>query len=254
MIERAKLALLSQELTTLKDSQIDWLINIVEQFNLPQQFWFNSKSNLVSQPWIEHFGNILIVHHAMSEAPFSKEKFEFAFILASKKAGMTADKPASRTNRGHDVTVNGIQMSLKTQADKSISEDRIHISKFMELGKGEWSLPVLRDLFLKHMQNYEQIFTLRALTDTEIHKKYELVEIPKTLLMEAEQGIFEVMESSKQNPKPGYCRIFDKDSTLCFELYFDGGTERKLQIRKIFKELCIVHAIWEFETTRLFDI
>jgi len=67
----------------------------------------------------------------MSDAPFSKEKFEFAFIFASKKAGMTTDKPTSRTNRGHDLTIDQIPMSLKTQADKSISEDMIHISKFM---------------------------------------------------------------------------------------------------------------------------
>ena len=120
--------------------------------------------------------------------------------------------------------------------------------------KGEWSLPKLRGLFFEHMQNYEQIFTLRALSDAESHKKYELVEIPKALLLGADSGEFEVKENSKQKPQPGYCRVIDKDGRIRFELYFDGGTERKLQIRKIRKELCIVHAIWEFETTRLFDI
>ena len=254
MTEREKLAVLSRELTKLKDSQIEWLINIVAQFNLPQQFWKNVDSNLINAAWLEHFGNILMVHHAMSDAPFSKEKFEFAFIFASKKAGMTTNKPTSRTNRGHDVTIDQIPMSLKTQADKSISEDMIHISKFMELGKEEWSLPTLRGLFFKHMESYERIFTLRALSDAESHKKYELVEIPKALLLGADRGEFEVMENSKQNPKPGYCRVIDKDGAIRYELYFDGGTERKLQIRKIRKELCIVHAIWEFDTTRLFDI
>ena len=254
MIERAKLDLLSRELTKLKDSQIDWLASIVAQFNLPQNFWFNPQSNLLNQAWLEHFGNILMVHHAMSDAPFSKEKFEFGFIFATRKAGIPADKPTSRTNRGHDVTVNGTPMSLKTQADKNICEDMIHISKFMELGKGEWSLPTLRGLFFKHMQRYERIFTLRALSDAESYKKYELVEIPKALLLGADRGEFEVKENSKQVPKPGYCRVIDKDGSIRFELYFDGGTERKLQIRKIRKELCTVHAIWEFETTRLFDI
>ncbi len=152
------------------------------------------------------------------------------------------------------MTIDGIKMSLKTQADKTITEDLIHISKFMELGKGEWSLPKLRGLFFEHMQNYEQIFTLRALSDAAKIKKYELVEIPKSLLLEADCGEFEVMENSKQNPKPGYCRVFDKNGLICFELYFDGGTERKLQIRKIRKELCTVHAIWEFDTASLFDV
>ena len=83
----------------------------------------------------------------------------------------------------------------------------VQLSKFMELGKGEWSLPRLRGLFFKHMESYERIFTLRALSDAESHKKYELVEIPKALLLGADRGEFEVMENSKQNPKPGYCRV-----------------------------------------------
>ena len=121
-------------------------------------------------------------------------------------------------------------MSLKTQADKSISEDMINISKFMELGKGEWSLPTLRGLFFKHMQSYERIFTLRALSDAESHKKYELVEIPKALLLGADRGKFEVKENSKQDPKPGYCRVIDKDGSIRFELYFVCQTVRRFRL------------------------
>ncbi len=32
-----------------------------------------------------------------------------------------------------------------------------------------------------------------------------------------------------------------------FQLYFDGGTERKLQIKHLLKSLCVVHAEWKFD-------
>ena len=51
---------------------------------------------------------------------------------------------------------------------------------------------------------------------------------------------------SKQTPKPGYCDVKDTDGTLKYQLYFDGGTERKLQIKHLKKDLCIVHARWIF--------
>ncbi len=157
----------------------------------------------------------------------------------------------SRTNRGHDITISGLPASLKTEAAANIREDTIHVSKWMELGRGEWLLPKLRDLFLEHMQSYARIFTLRCLESKRNHYRYELVEIPKVLMLEARNCEFEIMESSRQNPKPGYGYVYDEGRQLKFALYFDGGTERKLQIKHIRKSLCIVHATWDFDSAAL---
>ena len=56
----------------------------------------------------------------------------------------------------------------------------------MELGKGVWGdnpndLVGLRKHFLEHMKAYDRILTLRTLTKAP-KWKYELVEIPKSLL------------------------------------------------------------------------
>lgn len=120
----------------------------------------------------------------------------------------------------------------------------------MELGKGDWSdkpeqLPGLRERFLRHMEQYDRILTLRYFKTNHDHL-YELVEIPKTLLLEARNGTFEMMLNSKQMPKPGTCTVVG-NGTMKFQLYFDGGTERKLQVRHIDKSLCIVHATWCFD-------
>ena len=137
----------------------------------------------------------------------------------------------SRTNRGHDLTIADTPVSLKTEAAANIRGDSIHVSKWMELGKGEWKLTLLRDLFLEHMQSYERIFTLRCLDADPAHVSYELVE---------------VREDSRQNPKPGYGYVRDAAGQLKYALYFDGGTERKLQIKNLRKDLCKIHATWAF--------
>ena len=51
---------------------------------------------------------------------------------------------------------------------------------------------------------------------------------------------------SKQFPKPGYCYVRNEDGQTIFSLYFDGGGERKLQIKNLSKDTCRVHAEWEF--------
>jgi type II restriction enzyme len=142
-----------------------------------------------------------------------------------------------------------VHFSLKTQADQGIKEGFLHISKFMELGKGKWEteedLAGLRDRYLQHMNAYQRILQLRRLVNEETLQVYELVEIPKKLLQRAATGKLAMMNGSTQTPKPGTCTVTDKKGKIVFELYFDGGTERKLQIRHLDKRRCTVHATWK---------
>ena len=107
--------------------------------------------------------------------------------------------------------------------------------------------------FFKHMQSYERILTLRRLP-VKGYQFYELVEIPKALLLEAEHGEMEMKMDSTQVVKPGYCYVRDEQGNLKFELYFDGGSERKLQVRKLDKKLCTVHATWKFPVAVLPEV
>lgn len=74
-------------------------------------------------------------------------------------------------------------------------------------------------------------------------RDYELVEIPKSLLLQASGFPIEIKVNSRQAPKPASCYVPDAQN-LDFELYFDGGTERKLQVKHIRKSKCVVHATW----------
>lgn len=242
---------LESRVSRLSAGQRALLDAIIDTFRQPLDAWRNSASDVVSPEFLEAFGDVLKLHHTMSDDYLDKHRFEAAMERVYKALGTNASR-AGMNNPGHDLTVEGRRWSLKTQGDKNIRVDVLHIAKFMELGKGQWidekDLPGLRDRFLRRMKAYERIFQLRYFRNRKNCPPhfYELVEIPKSLFVQAKYGQFTFMKDSKQNPKPGYCTVRDEHGTVNFKLYFDGGTERKLQIKNLRKALCTVHSTWGF--------
>ena len=241
-----------RDIAKLTTNQLDVIERIIEQFLSPfLQIERNPKSDIITNDVLRYFGDILKMHNCFSYEPFTKDKFEYALDRTLNSCRIKSQL-APPGNQGHDIEISGVKVSLKTQADKGIKEDIIHISKFMELGKGKWGnnlkdLKNLLSLFVKHMNDYERIFSLRCLKRGPDIWTYELVEIPKELLSEAEtKGKLRMMHRSTQNPKPGYCDVYDSNKELKFQLYFDGGSERKLQIQKLRKDLCILHGYCSF--------
>lgn len=244
---------IKDRLEKLSEGQLAMLNGIVDTFLQDIQAKRKDDSDVICLQFLDAFGDILKLHHSLSDDYLDKHRFEAAMERVYKVLGIDAHRPG-RNNPGHDISVAGVPWSLKTQGDNGIKPDFLHISKFMELGKGKWEtesdLQGLRDRFIQHMAAYERIFQLRYFKrqpDEESPQShfYELVEIPKSLLLEAEAFDCVMSHASKQNPKPGYCTV-SKNGTVSFRLYFDGGSERKLQIKDIRKSLCIVHATWEF--------
>jgi hypothetical protein len=240
---------LTAGLGAVSDGQLEWTEAVIAQFKIKPQITPNPESTLVTACVAERMADAFQIHHTFSNEALSKDRFEYAFDRVLNSCGIEA-KLAKKGNPGHDLTIQGVPYSLKTQADKSIKKDFLHISKFMELGKGVWlveeDLKGLRERFFIHMRSYERILQLRRYIDKPDLQAYELVEIPKTLLALAEHAECKFAIDSKQNPTPGHCEVFENGVKL-FELYFDGGTERKLQIRSLAKSHCIVHCDWQIK-------
>jgi hypothetical protein len=241
-------------LRDLTDGQIGWIETVVEQFHKPASFQCSPDSDLINACVLQDFGDALRIHHCFSKEAFTKDKFEYAFERVLNLCEIPA-LLAPRGNPGHDITIRGIPFSLKTQANTRISHRSLHISKFMELGKGTWTdqeedFRGLREQFFRHLESYDRILSLRRLRRTRTYTwRYELVEIPKNLLLEASNGVLRIMHQSRQFPKPAYYDVTDSSGDSKFQLYFDAGGERKLQIKGMKKAYCIVHAEWRFETS-----
>lgn len=244
---------LVKALRALRPGQLQKVSRLVESFADGLTATWSRQSDFASQDFCDDFGDRLRQHHNQSGGPFSKDKFEYGLVATLRDAGRDAKKSPTG-NPGHDLTVNGQPWSLKTQADRGIKAHEIHISKFMELGKGDWHTAAdvagLRDRWFRHMEAYDRILSLRCLTQTKtatgVLYTYELVEIPKALLLRAKTARIDMRTGSRQDPIPASCSVYDKDGQLAFEAYFDGGTERKLQIQKLAKRNCLVHATWTF--------
>lgn len=154
-----------EALRRLTPAQQQWVKSAIHAFAAACHFERSPNSEVITDAVLASLGDRLLSHHAGSRQALSKDRFEFAFEEALNAAGIAAQLVTSRTNRGHDINIRGVPVSLKTEAAASIKDDSIHVSKWMELGRGEWTLPLLRDLFLEHMQSYDRIFTLRRLKD-----------------------------------------------------------------------------------------
>lgn len=249
----ARIARIVSYLPHLRDGQLIWVERIVLQFKQPKSFVVNSAGGLVDDCFLEDFGDALRLHHCFSDDAFAKDKFEYTAVRVWQQCGRQASM-AARGNRGHDITLDAERISLKTQADRNLRLGVVNIHKFMELGKGDWTnipadLIQLRAQYLAHLTGYERVLVLRNTaypTPASPFWRYELLEIPITLLAQAAHGTLEMMLDSRQMPKPGYCRVVDAAGEPAFRLYFDGGTERKLKIQNVRRDLCVVHATWEF--------
>ncbi len=237
---------LLRALDRLTNSQQRRIQETILAYARPRRFWRIPDSDLVTEGVLADLGDRLLTHHASSRQALSKDRFEYALEASLIAAGIEAALEKNPTNRGHDITIGGVPVNLKTQANTAIREDRIHVSKWMELGRGAWDIDFQRQQFLTHLNGYDRIFTMRCLHKEMEHVKYELVEIPKSLLLESATAPIEHMANSKQSLIPAYVKVRDAAGRIKFELYFDAGGERKLQVKNIRKDLCRVHATWEF--------
>ena len=249
---RNEIKLIAKQLQSLTDSQLEWIQAFVNQFGLPAEFSRSPTSDIVSDSVLYGLGDLLRVHHAMSRQALTKAPFEYALEKALNRSGVVALLAASATNPGHDITIAGERFSLKTEAAAGIRQDLLHVSKWMEMGKGEWDPPnVQLPRFMAHLNGYERVLVLRCLERAGNRYRYELVEIPKTLLLEAKRESVRPAKKTTQSTLPHYCEVKDADGDRKFSLYFDAGTERKLQIKDLRKNLCVVHGAWGFESAPL---
>jgi Type II site-specific deoxyribonuclease len=129
---------LYESLNHLTEGQLGWVQTVVEQFHKPASFQRSPDSDLMNECVLQDLGDALRIHHCFSKEAFTKDKFEYALERVLNLCGIPAAL-APRGNPGHDITISGVRFSLKTQANKGISSRYLHISKFMELGKGTWT-------------------------------------------------------------------------------------------------------------------
>ena len=178
-----------QLLRGLSPLQVDVVHSIIERFSegltgqLLRQDFLNAEA-------YEFFGIRLSAHHATSAKRLKKENFEHILEQAFVRSGIPAKPSDSMTERGADLKVGDVSLSLKTESAKGLKAAHITISKLMEAAwikkivNREDIPPFIKTMVVPHFANYARIFILRSYLDPLVsgHVRYDLHEIPKNIL------------------------------------------------------------------------
>src|SRR5271166_2351118 len=117
-------------LSKLSDNQVAYVDAIVTGMARSVSTFRLPSSDIASECFVERFGIELLGHHSVASKAMNKLQFEYAMervLNICKRSAQLA--PAG--NPGHDITIDSVPCSLKTQSNADIRADVVWISKFM---------------------------------------------------------------------------------------------------------------------------
>ncbi|MBY0523369.1 MAG: hypothetical protein K2R98_08215 [Gemmataceae bacterium] len=154
-------------------------------------------------------------------------------------------------NAGHDITVDGVAFSMKTEAGASISATHLKISKFMEarwIRECKTGVDFHRGMakLLKHLSHYQRIIVLRVFHVTEpvAGVRYDLVEIPHRLLSRV--STLNPVDFSPRRVSGTSRATVKLGGQDAFHVRLDGSVE-KVTIDRLDIQRCRPHASWTVE-------
>jgi len=248
----ADLVVASEKLTPI---QIHLLVEMADAMVGSCHQTINPASDILSPLFVDNFANRLLMHHATHYERFNKKAFEFAFQDSAIYAGRKSWIVTNSTNPGADLVIDGVSFSLKTEAAESIRTSHITISKLME---ARWirecanEVDFAREMTNRvtaHLEKYARIIMLRAFTISSTEVRYEMVEIPKDLLLRVRNlkaADFSPRTTSGGSGANVYVEISGR-KTKAFSVKLDGSVE-KVTISGLLASLCMTHGIWQVKT------
>ncbi len=235
----------------LHPAQVELLLEMARAMMRHVEETPNPASNIAVEAFRINFRNRLLLHHAANESKLTKKAFEYAFRAASAAAGRSAVIVDSQTNPGTDVVVDGESFSLKTEAARSLRANFITISK---LSEGRWiqqcgSTEELAEATVarvpSHLLQYDRILTLRARNLAAASVLYDLVEIPRSVLLNVQN--LKADDFSPRTAQGGSTASVSVDGQRAFTLRLDGS-DGKVTISNLDIGLCLRHCSWAVPT------
>jgi type II restriction enzyme len=241
---------LSQPLETPLTPYQELLLRRIERaFRLRIDTWINEDSKLVTPEFESAFRTRLLFHHSVTDEVLNKKSFEYTFRDAMRVSGRTSEINYSSTARGYDVLVDKDRYSLKTEAQRNIQANSMHISKLMECawlryveGSRETLIKRIEEFVLPHFEQYDRILMLRIFRGPENYYKYVLVEIPKQMLLAIKD--LKADDFVAINQRHGTTARVKYQGVNAFTLRFDGSDE-KVTLSSLRIDLCITHVTWK---------
>ena len=223
------------------------LLRMAEALTSELTSTINPRSDFLDEPLSAAIGAQLLLHHATHDEKLNKKSFEYLLKYACEACGRTAILTENPVFPAADITIDGIGISLKTQADGSIKPHSAYIQKFMEarwirdFSAGKDLANEAKRRISDHLTKYQQILMLRAFDLPNGNFKYELMEIPKSVL-ELINGTPSELFPNKNDYGSVGIDIGDA-AGIAFRLMLDGSVE-KVRLFNIRTNRCIQHGTW----------
>ena len=230
--------------------QLGLVLGVAKILQSPVVAYRRPNSDLATEDFLVALGNRLLLHHAFTYAPLTKKHIEHALEAAVNESGGEANVEANATSKGHDITLNGKKVSLKTEAAAGISDNEITISK---LSEARWiqQCDTLAELVARVQANIptqlgyvDRILMLRYFKRAEDLVTYQLVELPLDILL----SVVNVPERDyrARTAQGGSSVNVQHAGQTAFTLRLDGS-DGKLTVSGLRLSLCVVHATWSFD-------
>ena len=239
---------LQEALSKLRPSQLGLLVRMAAALGRPVDVWRDPNSDICNQQFAEAAGNFLALHHGTHDERLNKKGFEFLFKFASEATGRMAILNKNTTDAAEDIRVDGVSFSLKTQADKAIKKSAIYIQKLMEarwIRECKTRADFARQTQAKvadHLSRYGRIMVLRGFPASKGIISYDLVEIPKALLMRVKA--LRASDFSKRNSYGSSGAEVSDGKGVAFRILLDGSVE-KVRIFNLRVDRCRIHGAWK---------
>lgn len=220
---------------------------MVAAMQRPIQRWVNPSSDILSPDVEVALANQLALHHATHAEKLNKKSFEYLFKYANEAAGRSSTIEPNATSSGADIVVDGIRYSLKTQSDSAIRPNTLFIQKLME---ARWirDCPDVQSLseelakrVSRHIDRYDRILVLRAFNPAAGHLRYELIEIPKSVI--ALLTTIRPEQLSEKNKYGSSGAEVQDDKGPAYRVLLDGSVE-KIRIFSLRIDRCFKHGWW----------
>lgn len=154
---------------------------------------------------------------------------------------VTVIEPGGRNQPRHDLLVENVRISLKTETGDSTRLDQITITKLCTTEREPWEARVLVGRVMEHLSRYDVILMLRAMWSTRAIQ-YQLVEIPVEKLRLIAAANLEPVGHRTGRQSLG-ADITDQGQKIC-RVHFDAS-DGKCSVRGLGIHNCVVLEAWE---------
>jgi hypothetical protein len=151
--------------------------------------------------------------------------------------------PTARNSPTHDLLVEDVRLSIKSETGKSTKLNLITLTKLCTTEREPWTPDVLVSRVMEHLTRYDLILMIRAIWKKPI-LHYQLLEVPVSTLQLIEAAKFSKIERPKGRQSLG-ADVYDGDD-VAFHAHFDGS-DGKCSIRGLHIKRCAMLLEWDRE-------